>query len=223
MPDDVKSCAWLSKFFKQSSQYVLQSPNDLYSYLLLIYVNWQHSNTRQFFCVIFCGRVMISIPIGRQGNSHDGSGEGYVKSAWDILETDPNDVVTRVDRGEQQQHKHRQEIPRRVTLLPLRVLPIFVTAEVPADRAIQLSCQSKEKKKRPIRGCQESRVANYGVSRDRVPSISWKSRTERLASRPAMQSRTSICQQSHNECIDSVSATYHCIGKRAAYIRLPIT
>jgi len=54
----------------------------------------------------------------------------------DVLEADPNDVVTRVDGREQDQHKNGQQIPGCMTLRPLRVLPVSVTTEIPADRAI---------------------------------------------------------------------------------------
>lgn len=55
----------------------------------------------------------------------------------DVLEADPNDIVTRVDRREQDQHENGQQIPGCVTLRPLRVLPVFVTTEIPAYRTIQ--------------------------------------------------------------------------------------
>lgn len=54
----------------------------------------------------------------------------------DVLEADPNDVVTRVDGREQDQHKNGQQIPGRMTLRPFRVLPVSVTTKIPADRAI---------------------------------------------------------------------------------------
>lgn len=61
-------------------------------------------------------------------------------SVFHVLEADPNDVVARVNRREQKQHEDGQQVPGGVALRPLCIFPVFVTAEVPADRAIQFPC-----------------------------------------------------------------------------------
>lgn len=66
------------------------------------------------------------------------------------LEANPDYVVTRVNRREEEQHEDGQEIPGRVTLRSLEVLPVSVAAEIPADRSVQLPCRRQSRSIREL-------------------------------------------------------------------------